>query len=75
MKSQTLAMTREQTLPPTLAGRAAPEATGFSQALAADAAFVSSSALLQGRKSVQIEHNGAVYQLRATKLGKLILTK
>ena len=26
-------------------------------------------------RHVQIEHNGAVYQLRATKLGKLILTK
>lgn len=34
-----------------------------------------SSHLLQGRKSVQIEHNGALYQLRATKFGKLILTK
>lgn len=34
-----------------------------------------SSVLLQGRKTVQIEHNGAVYQLRATKFGKLILTK
>lgn len=36
---------------------------------------LSSSRLLQGRKSVQIEHNGALYQLRATKFGKLILTK
>ncbi|WP_416136247.1 hemin uptake protein HemP [Aquabacterium sp. A7-Y] len=36
---------------------------------------VSSSSLLRGGKSVQIEHNGSLYQLRATKLGKLILTK
>jgi len=36
---------------------------------------VASTALLRGRPYVQIEHNGAVYQLRATKLGKLILTK
>jgi hemin uptake protein HemP len=36
---------------------------------------VASSELLRGRKSVQIEHNGALYQLRATKFGKLILTK
>ena len=36
---------------------------------------VPSSELLRGRKSVQIEHNGALYQLRATKFGKLILTK
>ena len=31
--------------------------------------------LLQGAKSVEIKHNGAVYRLQATKLGKLILTK
>ena len=36
---------------------------------------VASSALLRGRKSIHIEHNGALYQLRATKFGKLILTK
>ena len=34
-----------------------------------------SSALLRGGRSVQIEHNGAVYRLQATRLGKLILTK
>ena len=34
-----------------------------------------SSVLLRGRKTVQIEHNGSLYQLRATKYGKLILTK
>ena len=31
--------------------------------------------LLQGRKAVTIVHNGSVYRLQATKLGKLILTK
>lgn len=31
--------------------------------------------LLKGAKSVEISHNGAVYRLQATKLGKLILTK
>jgi hemin uptake protein HemP len=36
---------------------------------------VTSTALLRGKPYVQIEHNGALYQLRATKLGKLILTK
>ena len=36
---------------------------------------VSSNALLQGRKTVEISHNGAIYRLQATKLGKLILTK
>ena len=39
------------------------------------AAAVDSSALLQGQKAVAISHNGAVYRLQATKLGKLILTK
>ncbi len=34
-----------------------------------------SDQLLQGRKAIEISHNGAVYRLQATKLGKLILTK
>jgi hemin uptake protein HemP len=34
-----------------------------------------STALLQGRSHVSILHNGETYQLRATRLGKLILTK
>lgn len=36
---------------------------------------VSSETLLQGRTHVSIAHNGETYQLRATRLGKLILTK
>ena len=36
---------------------------------------LASSALLRGRSVVRIEHNGALYQLRSTRLGKLILTK
>ena len=36
---------------------------------------VDSSALLQGQKAVAISHNGSLYRLQATKLGKLILTK
>lgn len=39
------------------------------------AAAVDSSTLLQGHKVVSISHNGSVYRLQATKLGKLILTK
>ena len=34
-----------------------------------------SAELLNGQKAVDIEHNGAVYRLHTTKLGKLILTK
>lgn len=36
---------------------------------------VRSDALLQGQTHVLIAHNGETYQLRATRLGKLILTK
>ncbi|MBC5785849.1 hemin uptake protein HemP [Ramlibacter sp. USB13] len=34
-----------------------------------------SEQLLQGRRMVEIVHNGEVYRLQATRLGKLILTK
>ena len=34
-----------------------------------------SEQLLQGRRLVEILHNGEVYRLQATRLGKLILTK
>lgn len=34
-----------------------------------------SAELLQGHKRVHIAHNGGVYQLQATRQGKLILTK
>ena len=36
---------------------------------------VKSADLLKGQKGVDIEHNGSVYRLQTTKLGKLILTK
>ena len=39
------------------------------------AAPVPSEHLLQGRRAIEISHNGAVYRLQATRLGKLILTK
>jgi hemin uptake protein HemP len=34
-----------------------------------------SEVLLRGRRVVEIAHNGEVYRLQATRLGKLILTK
>jgi hemin uptake protein HemP len=46
-----------------------PAATGTA------APAVRSETLLQGRSHVNIVHNGETYQLRATRLGKLILTK
>lgn len=36
---------------------------------------VTSDSLLQGHSHISIAHNGETYQLRATCLGKLILTK
>ena len=36
---------------------------------------VNSEDLLRGRRLVEISHNGEVYRLQATRLGKLILTK
>ena len=36
---------------------------------------VQSDALLRGGRVVEIAHNGEVYRLQATRLGKLILTK
>lgn len=36
---------------------------------------MASENLLQGRRLVEILHNGEVYRLQSTRLGKLILTK
>ena len=49
-------------------GRAAAEA-------ARPAPLLESTELLKGSKAVGILHNGSLYRLQATKLGKLILTK
>ncbi|WP_284338156.1 hemin uptake protein HemP [Comamonas sp. NoAH] len=55
--------------------------TPLSQPVMVDSAATSqevsldSEALLRGKKSVAIIHNGSTYRLQATKLGKLILTK
>ena len=52
-----------------LAPHTAPASTSIS------AKPVSSEALLRGHKTVGIAHNGMLYTLQATKMGKLILTK
>ena len=53
--------------------RAAPpsQAPGAKQA----SGPLDSAKLLGGARSVEIRHNGAVYRLQETRLGKLILTK
>ena len=37
--------------------------------------LVASEELLRGHKAIEISHNGVLYRLQATRLGKLILTK
>jgi hemin uptake protein HemP len=56
--------------PSTTSGVNGPSATGANAQ-----PVLESDALLQGRTHVNIVHNGETYQLRATRLGKLILTK
>lgn len=54
----------------------APQAASEGQASASERpAPVPSEQLLRGRRLVEIVHNGEVYRLQATRLGKLILTK
>lgn len=50
-------------------------AAALAQTTAADSLSLDSHELLRGQKAVEIKHNGAVYRLQTTKLGKLILTK
>jgi len=57
------------------AGSAMGAAQGAQTQPARDGLAVDSHALLQGHKAVTIVHNGALYRLQSTKLGKLILTK
>ncbi|HZZ11259.1 MAG TPA: hemin uptake protein HemP [Paraburkholderia sp.] len=52
-----------------------PAASRGSESGEASERTVRSDALLQGHSHVSIMHNGETYQLRATRLGKLILTK
>jgi hemin uptake protein HemP len=51
--------------------------TGVTPGLARSpsSAALLSEKLLRGQKQVEILHNGSLYKLQATKLGKLILTK
>jgi len=59
-------------------GTATQGAQPRSAGAAAEAArppLVSSEQLLQGHRAIEISHNGVLYRLQATRLGKLILTK
>lgn len=83
MRSTTLTLHRTSDTAPGSRSKAAAVTTPAESAKAAmkpaaasaGQRVVSSDALLQGQSHVSIAHNGETYQLRATRLGKLILTK
>ncbi|MEJ8798974.1 hemin uptake protein HemP [Trinickia caryophylli] len=60
---------------PRASASSAPHGLPAASASAREQRVVGSDALLQGQTHVLIAHNGETYQLRATRLGKLILTK
>ena len=65
-----------QTRPPPLSP--APHQTGAQPcavAAKADPSVLDSATLLQGATHVRIRHEGVLYRLQVTRLGKLILTK
>lgn len=59
----------------TLANKTSLEPASPVRIAANNSAALESLELLKGQKSVTIHHNGSLYRLQATKLGKLILTK
>ncbi len=61
--------------PPTQVKTLANAMAGLLASDALSAAPLPSAAVLRGQKSVAIEHQGVIYRLQVTKLGKLILTK
>lgn len=52
-----------------------PEPAPPSTYVGAEPQTISSAELLRGRKVVCIVHNGTVYRLQTTRMGRLILTK
>lgn len=52
-----------------------PVGSGATDRGTADARYVCSTKLLDGQSSIAIDHEGTRYVLRATRTGKLILTK
>jgi hemin uptake protein HemP len=54
---------------------AAPLREATPQPLSRTQPLLDSRELLRGARLVEISHNGEIYRLQATRLGKLILTK
>ena len=61
--------------PATEAALAAPEAVRDIPSAIGDTRVMTSEQLFAGQNAVAIRHNGAIYTLRVTRFGKLILTK
>ncbi|CAJ0704750.1 MULTISPECIES: hemin uptake protein HemP [Ralstonia] len=61
--------------PATEAASAAPEAVRDIPSAIGDTRVMTSEQLFAGQNAVAIRHNGAIYTLRVTRFGKLILTK
>jgi hemin uptake protein HemP len=61
--------------PTTSTAPAASEAVQDGPATIGDTRVMASEQLFAGQNAVAIRHNGAIYTLRVTRFGKLILTK
>jgi hemin uptake protein HemP len=61
--------------PDAAAGSAAPAGTAPRVPVPANTVKITSEKLFAGALEVQIDHHGALYRLKKTSLGKLILTK
>jgi hemin uptake protein HemP len=71
--SSALHFSQALNLPP--CGAPSPEAAPATQTSVVTSGCVNSTEILRGQKAVEISHNGFIYRLQATRLGKLILTK
>ncbi|CAJ0802893.1 hypothetical protein LMG19083_03793 [Ralstonia psammae] len=62
-------------VPATSSASAAPDAAHGAPASLGNTRVMTSQQLFAGQNAVTIRHNGALYTLRVTRFGKLILTK
>lgn len=72
---RTMARTLQRAPSPSYTGGMASQVLSGQAGAEAALPSVDSAQLMQGHKTVHIAHNGSIYRLQATKLGKLILTK
>jgi hemin uptake protein HemP len=68
-------MMLSRTHPEPSAGPARPEQSPLAADVSPRGQPLDSTQLLRGQRMIEIAHNGELYRLQATRLGKLILTK